>query len=215
MRVRNYIGIGIRCIHCGSFLKQHINIFFDGDGKDEKDIICPTCRKRIFTIEKDGRNYKLEALCASCGDRHRFVVPVREAIHTPEKRFICKVTGVTTLILGMDNNIESYMENCLEKEIKSASYDERNEASIIFDTIAKAGGVFADDRELFECLEKFKELSGSNRINCECGDNLIQLLVEEDGFRVICSTCERDMFFDFTTREGVEKIKKLSDIFLK
>lgn len=214
MRVRNYFGIGLRCINCGGFLKQHIDVF-DGDGKDDRDIYCPGCKKRVLTIEKDRKNYKFEVLCASCGERHKFTVSLRDAIHSGEKKFICRATGATALIIGQDKNIDNYMEKGLERDMKLAPNSDRTEAAAIFDTIAKAGGAFKDDIELFECLEHFKELSRENRINCECGENLIQLLVEEDGFRILCSACEKDIFFGFTDREGIEKIKNLTEIYLK
>ncbi len=213
MKVRNYISFGLRCSHCGSFQKKHINIF-DGSGKDEKAVLCSACRRRICTVERDGRNYKIETSCAFCGDKHKYILPVSEVLHIPKKRLVCKATRATSMIIGRDKYIESFMKSELENEIKPAVYDERSEAAAIFDTVSMAGGAFENVNELYECLEHFKNLSADGRVGCECGESMIQLQVEEDGFRVICSTCGRDMFFDFTDREGIEYIRNISEIYL-
>lgn len=212
MKVRNYTVSVSRCPRCGNLERKRIYVF-DGQDGSARIIRCSSCKKQICIIEKTKKDrYNIDLSCALCGEKHKMDIPVSEFWHTSEKKFVCSLSGMTTLALGDAENVERIVaENFLDDEGQMSNGDEEDD---LFEKLSQDEGAFSDSEEFYDCLEHFKHLSDENRINCDCGANLIQLQVEEDGFRIICSGCGREEFMEFTTRDGIEYIKSLSEIYL-
>ena len=219
MKVRNYTAVCLKCSHCGNIEKIKLNLF-DFSGDDEKLIRCSKCDRVICKVDVDiHKKYKLEISCAECGSRHKFSIPISEFWHTNEKSFCCSFTEGIILAVGDYDCIEKvfnenlcFEDDDFEDDDKDAGFDSKSGAENIYNMISKDKAAFMDSDEFFECLEHFKFLSEENLIVCDCKGNAIQLQIEEDGFRLICSRCGREIFFDFSSREKIDKIMMLSEI---
>lgn len=213
MKVRNYAAVCLVCSHCGNIEKIRLNLF-DFSGNDEKLIRCPKCNHIICKINTDmQKKYRLEVSCAECGGRHKFKIPVSEFWQTKEKFFCCSLTDKTAFAVGSDNSIENIIHSkCDGEDIRDTESGSMYDAENIYSMISKDNSAFINSEEFFNCLEHFRILSEENAVTCDCRGNAIQLQIEEDGFRIICQRCGRELFLDFSSREKIDKIMMLNEI---
>ena len=209
MKLRNFTAVGLTCPYCYKTEKKHIQAF-EYSENGERVIRCSKCRRPILIINNAGVvDYKLDIPCSKCGEHHKFKMPVSQFWRTAEKQVFCPMLDEPVFVVGFDENVDRVLsEEFIDDD------DENLNDDMLFSRLSESMA-FKSERELLDCFERFKLLTESGMVRCTCSGGVVQLLVEENGFRLVCTVCGREAFYGFSTRDEIEKILSLDEILLK
>ena len=74
---------------------------------------------------------------------------------------------------------------------------------------------FMETEQIFDVIDHFEALTQRGKINCKCGENNLNLQIEENGIRLCCSFCGREIFFGVSSFDELTAILRLSEINLE
>jgi len=203
MIVRNYTTVGFQCFKCGNVQKKKLNTF-EYSGNKMFNILCDSCNKSVASLERKGKDkYKFSFSCVECGSLHSCTFPVNEFWQTDLKKIKCPDTSDIAFVIGSDTNVLSVIE-----ENFLMSKPEEN-------AVASYVSSFMETEQIFDVIDHFEALTQRGKINCKCGENNLNLQIEENGIRLCCSFCGREIFFGVSSFDELTAILRLSEINLE
>ena len=200
MIVRNYTTVGFQCFKCGNVQNKKLNTF-EYSGNKMFNILCDSCNKSIASLEKKGKDkYKFSFSCVECGYSHSCTFPVNEFWQTDLKKIKCPDTNDIAFVIGSESKVMPVIE---ENFLMSES--EENDGTSYVSS-------YMGSEQIFDVIDHFEALTQMGKINCKCEENNLNLQIEENGIRLCCSYCGREIFFEVSSFDELKAILSLSEI---
>lgn len=200
MIVRNYTTVGFQCFKCGNVQNKKLNTF-EYSGNKMFNILCDSCNKSIASLEKKGKDkYKFSFSCVECGYSHSCTFPVNEFWQTDLKKIKCPDTNDIAFVIGSESKVMPVIE---ENFLMSES--EENDGTSYVSS-------YMGSEQIFDVIDHFEALTQMGKINCKCEENNLNLQIEENGIRLCCSYCGREIFFEVSSFVELKAILSLSEI---
>lgn len=210
MKVRNYTIAGFQCPYCGNIEAKKLMLF---EQPEAYQIHCSSCRKTVATLKLRRKgSYKLEITCIDCGDKHVYILPVKEFWHTTLKEFHCIGTEGPIFFIGTPEKVDNMINDCFY----AGDLEERFDVDYnTFDDHAHRLDPFSSSDVLMKLIEHLENMAHENKIFCDCGEQYIQLNVEFGGLRLVCPHCKNELFLNVTTQTDINKLMSLDEIHLR
>lgn len=182
------------CPGCGEVAFGEFSLFELSGGRGVS-VSCDCGKSSLNISTKNGTTYTVSVKCQVCEKEHFYAVSLSDLLHKHFLDFLCPELLMGLAFIGDKDNVEhAVSEN--EKYIKE-----------ILTTcgIEHAG---KNGISILKALDKIQLLSDDGGVVCECGSDLIDLDVLENGIVLECCKCGATAFF---TADDIRK-ENFSDI---
>lgn len=182
------------CPGCGEIAYGEFSLFELSGGRGIS-VSCG-CGKSALKIScKSDTTYTISVKCQICEKEHIYAVPLAELLHSHFLDYMCSELLIGLVFIGDKDKVEHAVaeNNKYIKEILTTCGIEHS---------GKNGIV------ILKALDKMQQLSDEGGVRCECGSNLIDLDVLENGIVLECCECGATAFF---TADDIRK-ENFSDI---
>ncbi len=169
------------CPGCGEVAYGDFSIFGLSGGRGIS-VSCDCGRSSLEMSTKNGTTYQIVAKCQVCEQNHIYAVTLNDLMHQRILEYSCPEILMGLVFIGKRENVEH-------------AVDENNK--YIKEVLTTCGIEHAgkDGITILKALDKIQELSDEGGLSCECGSNLIDLEVLENGIVLECCTCGAKAFF--------------------
>ncbi len=185
------------CSGCGEVAYGEFSLFELSGGRGiSVSCDCGKSTLRIF-CRKDNL-YTIEAGCQVCEKNHEYAVPISDLLHKHFLDFLCPELLMGLIFIGDKDKVSHAVEenNKYIKEILTTCGIEH----------AGKNGI-----PILKALDKIQLLSDDGGVRCECGSDLIDLDVLENGIVLECCECGATAFFtaDDIRKENFSEITEI------
>jgi len=189
----------IRCRFCGRLRKYELNVFkLMENNKIEYKCKCGETNIAIKKI--NGRSFKVEMNCFSCGGKHVFRLNLREVLKE-NNMFYC-FYGTELCFIGTEKKGNQIL---LETQISIG----KSENAIYGDDYFNNFKVFG------KALKQLYLLNSKQKINCDCGKSEIHIQLFPDRLELRCAHCHSVKIIFAETEEDLSILMKKDKISLK
>lgn len=195
MLIDTSVTIAYKCSSCGTFEFFYISLF-SLLYKKECLLTC-RCNKSSISITRENfKDFRVKIPCIGCGSEHTFVLCRKDFLYKDISIFYCPVTGMQNCFIGSDDKVSRKIDN-LEKE-----FDE---------LIDKFGydNYFKNTQVMFDSLNIIHDIAEKGNLECQCGNNDIELILLSDKIHLECRKCGGKRIVNAASN------KDLKDIFNK
>ncbi|MFW6308775.1 MAG: hypothetical protein ACOC1S_02025 [bacterium] len=192
--------VAVRCLDCGPFTIEKVNIF-QISGNRDYEIKCECEQKKASIRKKGPRNVEIDYYCPVCDSEHRQLISAsRFWSNNAENPLICKATGL---------NLGYYGDYQL---IKKREMEEKEEMESL---VAELGPEeFTNPEIILEVLDYLHDLAARDSLQCECHSLDINISLFQDNMKLQCKNCGNFIIVPTTSREDLEDFKKLTKLTL-
>ncbi len=182
------------CPGCGEIAYGEFSLFSLSGGRGIS-VSCDCKKSELKISYKSANTYSVSLRCQVCEKNHDYAVPLSELLHKHFLDFLCPELLMGLVFIGDKEKVEHAVEenNKYIKEILTTCGIEH----------AGKNGI-----PILKALDKIQLLSDEGGVRCECGSDLIDLDVLENGLVLECCKCGATAFF---TADDIRK-EKFSDI---
>ena len=193
--------IAVRCLDCGPFTVETINIFYLS-GNGEYEVRCSCGHKKARLSCADSRNIKIYYYCPVCNSEHkRIISAARFWSNAAEYPLVCRVTGL---------NLGYYGQHQL---IKKREMEEKKEMESLVNEFASDD--FVNPEIILEVLDYLHDLADQGALKCECGSVDINISLCNDKLKLLCGNCTNFIIVPASSREELNDLKTLSELELR
>lgn len=182
------------CSGCGETTFGDFSLFELSGGRGIS-VSCDCSKSSLKISTKDGKTYIVSVKCQACEKVHEYAVPLTDLLHKRFLDFVCPELLMGLVFIGDSDNVRHAVEenDKYVKEILTTCGIEH----------AGKNGI-----AILKALDKIQLLSDTGGVVCECGSDIIDLDVLENGIVLECCTCGATAFF---TADDIRK-ENFSDI---
>ena len=182
------------CSGCGEVTYGEFSLFELSGGRGIS-VSCDCGKSELKILSKNGKMYTVSVKCQVCEKNHDYIVPLTDLLHKKFIDFLCPELLMGLAFVGDKEKIENAVaeNNKYVKEILTTCGIEH----------AGKNGI-----AILKALDKIQLLSDEGGVRCECGSDLIDLDVLENGIVLECCKCGATAFF---TADDIRK-ENFSDI---
>jgi len=182
------------CPGCGEIAYGEFSLFELSGGRGIA-VSCDCKKSSLEIFPKSDTAYAVRVKCQVCEKNHEYVLPLTELLKKTFLDFLCPELLMGLAFIGDKESVEKAIEdnNKYIKEILTTCGIEH----------AGKNGI-----PILKALDKIQLLSDSGGVRCECGSELIDLDVLENGIVLECCECGATAFF---TADDIRE-EKFSDI---
>lgn len=169
------------CAGCGEVSYGDFSLF-ELSGNRGISVSCDCGRSSLKIAYKTNNTYSVSVKCQVCEKNHEYIVPVHDLLKKPYLDFLCPELLMGLVFIGTRENVEQAVEKNNEyiKEILTTCGIEHTGKNGI---------------SILKALDKIQLLSEQGNVRCECGSELIDLDVLENGIVLECCECGSTAFF--------------------
>ena len=201
MVINRFTTIAVRCLDCGPFTVEKINIFFLS-GTDEYQVRCSCGHKKARISRSEGRKIEIYYYCPVCNREHRQLIPgTRFWSNADEYPLVCRVTGL---------NLGYYGQHQL---IKKRELEEKKEMESLVSEFGSDD--FSNPEVILEVLDYLHDLAAQGALRCECGSVDINISLCNDKLKLLCGDCTNFIIVPASSREELNDLKTLPELELK
>ena len=182
------------CPGCGEVTYGKFSLFELSGGRGIS-VSCGCGKSSLDIMYKSDTSYVVSVKCQVCEKKHEFVVPLSELLHNHFMDFLCPELLMGLAFIGDRDKVEQAIEennNYIKDILTTCGIEHSGKNGIA----------------ILKALDKMQQLSEEGCVRCECGSNLIDLDVLENGIVLECCECGATAFF---TADDIRK-EKFSDI---
>lgn len=182
------------CPGCGEITYGEFSLFELSGGRGIS-VSCDCKKSSLEIFYKNDTAYIVRVKCQVCEKNHEYAVQLSDLLHKRFLDFLCPELLMGLAFIGDRDKVENAIEenNKYIKEI------------LITCGIEHAG---KNGIPILKALDKIQLLSDDGGVRCECGSELIDLDVLENGIVLECCECGATAFF---TADDIRE-EKFSDI---
>ena len=182
------------CPGCGEITYGEFSLFELSGGRGIS-VSCDCKKSSLEIFYKSDTIYTVSVRCQVCEKNHEYAVPLYDLLHKHFLDFLCPELLTGLAFIGDRDKVEHAIEenNKYIKEILTTCGLEHT---------GKDGII------ILKALDKIQLLSDEGNVRCECGSDLVDLDVLENGIVLECCECGATAFF---TSDDIRK-EKFSDI---
>ena len=169
------------CPGCGEVAYGNFSLFELSGGRGIA-VSCDCKKSSLEIYPKSETNYAVKVKCQVCEKAHEFIVPLSDLLKKTFLDFVCPELLMGLAFVGSMAEVEKAVEenNKYIKEILTTCGIEH----------AGKNGI-----PILKALDKIQILSDEGNVRCECGSDLIDLDVLENGIVLECCNCSATAFF--------------------
>ena len=182
------------CPACGEATYGKFSLFELSGGRGIS-VSCGCGESSLDILYKSDTTYTVSVKCQVCEKKHDFVVPLSEFLHNHFLDFLCPELLMGLAFIGDKDKVEQAVKennNYIKDILTTCGIEHSGKNGIA----------------ILKALDKIQQLSDEGGVRCECGSNLIDLDVLENGIVLECCECGATAFF---TADDIRK-EKFSDI---
>lgn len=169
------------CPSCGEVAFGNFSLFELSGGRG-LTVSCGCGKSTLKIAYKSGTTYSVIVKCQVCEKEHEYAMPLSDLLHNHFLDFSCPELLMGLAFIGDEDKVKhAVSEN--NKYIKEI---------LITCGLEHAG---KNGITILKALDKIQQLSDDGGLACECGSNLIDLDVLENGIVLECCTCGATAFF--------------------
>ncbi len=182
------------CAGCGEVTYGEFSLFELSGGRGIS-VSCDCGKSALNISSKNAKTYTVSVKCQVCEKNHEYAVNLADLLHKNYIDFLCPELLMGIAFIGNKEKIEHALEenNKYIKEILTTCGIEH----------AGKNGIV-----ILKALDKIQLLSDDGGVRCECGSDIIDLDVLENGIVLECCKCGATAFF---TADDIRR-EKFSDI---
>lgn len=182
------------CPGCGEVAYGDFSLFELSGGRGIS-VSCDCKKSSLAIMPKNDTTYSVRVKCQVCEKNHEYAVPLGDLLSKNFLDFLCPELLMGLAFIGDKANVEKAIEenNKYIKEILTTCGIEHTGKNGI---------------PILKALDKIQLLSDSGGVRCECGSELIDLDVLENGIVLECCECGATAFY---TVDDIRQ-EKFSDI---
>ncbi|HEX2946841.1 MAG TPA: hypothetical protein VHT96_12885 [Clostridia bacterium] len=175
MLIDTSVTIAYKCNSCGSFEFFNISLFTLLHKKN----YCLSCRckKSRITIKQEGENNFLISIpCIGCGNDHTYLFTKKSILLGDPIAVNCPETGMEICFVGRDEAVRKKVDSLEEK----------------LDEIINMYGYesyFDNTQVMFDTLNHIHDIALKGNLQCECGNNDVELVLLSDCILLRCVKC--------------------------
>ncbi len=182
------------CPGCGEVTYGDFSLFELSGGRGVS-VSC-SCGKSLLKIfTKNGTTYTVSVGCQVCETEHEYMVPLPDLLHKHFMDFLCPELLIGLVFIGDKEKVEHAIS-------ENSKYIQEILTTCGIEHAGKNGIA------ILKALDKIQLLSDNGCVSCECGSDIIDLDVLENGIVLECCTCGATAFF---TADDIRE-EKFSDI---
>lgn len=169
------------CPGCGEVAYGNFSLFELSGGRGIT-VSCDCKKSSLAIIPKNDTTYAIKVKCQVCEKYHEYIVPLSDLLKKTFLDFLCPELLMGLAFIGDMASVENAIEenNKYIKEILTTCGIEH----------AGKNGI-----PILKALDKIQLLSDDGGVRCECGSDLIDLDVLENGIVLECCECGATAFF--------------------
>lgn len=192
MLIDTSVAIAYKCSSCGTFEFFNISLF-SILYKKESMFTCRCNKSSIVITRESQKNFKIRIPCIGCGNEHEFIFSRKDFLYKDINVFCCPETGMKQCIVGNDEKVRRRIDT-LERE-----FDE---------LIDKFGydNYFENTQVMFDALNKIHDIAEQGNLDCECGNNDIELMLLSDSIHLKCNNCGSNRLVNAASNKDLKDI---------
>lgn len=169
------------CPGCGEIAYGDFSLFELSGGRGIS-VSCDCKKSSLAIMPKNDTTYTVCVKCQVCEKNHEYAVPLADLLRKNFLDFLCPELLMGLAFIGDSASVEKAIEenNKYIKEILTTCGIEH----------AGKNGI-----PILKALDKIQLLSDKGGVRCECGSDLIDLDVLENGIVLECCECGATAFF--------------------
>ena len=169
------------CPGCGEIAYGDFSLFELSGGRGIS-VSCDCKKSSLAIMPKNDTTYSVRVKCQVCEKNHEYAVPLSDLLRKNFLDFLCPELLMGLAFIGDSASVEKAIEenNKYIKEILTTCGIEH----------AGKNGI-----PILKALDKIQLLSDGGGVRCECGSDLIDLDVLENGIVLECCECGATAFF--------------------
>lgn len=169
------------CPGCGEIAYGDFSLFELSGGRGIS-VSCDCKKSSLAIMPKNDTTYTICVKCQVCEKNHEYAVPLADLLRKNFLDFLCPELLMGLAFIGDSASVEKAIEenNKYIKEILTTCGIEH----------AGKNGI-----PILKALDKIQLLSDKGGVRCECGSDLIDLDVLENGIVLECCECGATAFF--------------------
>lgn len=190
----------MRCSECGRMELNIIDIFHLS-GKQKVSLQCE-CGTHKAIISRKGSDYiSIRYYCIICDSEHNIVLP-RKVFWSKRhlNSIVCFESDLNLGYFGSYKLVNEELER-QQEELNSMAND------LGFDE-------FINPEIMLGILDYLHDIAAKSSLYCECGNHNINIELFSDRLEISCNNCFAVKKIPASTREDLDKIKKLDEIIL-
>lgn len=169
------------CHGCGEVAYGEFSLFELSGGRGVS-VACDCGKSSIKINTKNGNIYTISVKCQACEKEHEYAVALSELLHKQFLDFVCPELLMGLVFIGEKEKVEHAIE-------ENNKYINEILTTCGIEHAGKNGIV------ILKALDKLQLLSDEGGVVCECGSDIIDLDVLENGIVLECCTCGATAFF--------------------
>ncbi len=198
MILKKETAVALRCLDCGPFYLEKINVFQLSD-KRGCQIICPCGQKKAVISRLGKLNLEICYYCPVCEKQHTQILKTsRFWASDSENPLICKSTGLNLGYFGDYHKLK-------EKEIK-----EKKEMELL--TRELGSDDFSNPEVILEALDYIHDLAAEGSLHCECQALHIDINLSRENIRLECASCGNFVIIPTARRQDLKNLRKLTEL---
>lgn len=193
--------IVFQCAVCGGFYFDTISLF-DFSGNKEEKIRCK-CSNTSVRISLIAKNQILISIpCFLCNETHTYTYKISKIFSDTLNILQCPKKNMKIGFIGNDNKVRAALDS---------HEDSLNE-------ILKEMGIpkLCNNIEVaIESINYIHDLAELGKINCECGNNKVDMDVLTNKVKLKCSFCGNEIILLTRNNKDLKYLQSQSNIFLR
>lgn len=175
MLIDTSVTIAYKCTSCGSFEFFNISLFTLLH-KNNYSLSC-RCKKSWITIKQEGENNFLISIpCIGCGSEHTYLFTKKGILSGDPIAVNCPETGTQICFVGRDEAVRKKVDSLeeeLDEMINMYGYE----------------SYFDNTQVMFDTLNCIHDIALKGNLQCECGNNEVELVLLSDCILLRCVKC--------------------------
>jgi hypothetical protein len=188
--------IAFKCSACGKIRYDNINIF-----EKNKAVICD-CKEDSLQINYKNKEYIINIKCFACNKYHIYTIKAKDFWDEKVIKFSCPDTKIQVGYIGKDDLIRDALDN----------YELRLDS--ILDEYDNFEKYFKNDVVMLNVVNIIHDMAEAGNVKCTCGENRIELDIENDRVILQCAKCDNFEYVFASTNMHLKYIERKKEIIL-
>ena|GEM_PF-160267 len=192
--------LAFRCPACNG-MDFHCLSLFSFSGSKKQSLIC-SCGAEILQIStKDYASFHLQVQCMMCETRHLWYYQRKELWSNNLTCFSCPETQLEIGCAGPKEKVKQFV-----------LYQERSLGEVAEELRRK--GYFKNPDLIYKALENLNILAETGRLQCQCGNQSLEMGIFPDNIHLRCSHCGTHSYLRAEHEQDLNWLSACSDLCL-
>ncbi|MGE5558621.1 MAG: hypothetical protein ACM3WV_08405 [Bacillota bacterium] len=191
--------VALRCPLCGRFNLHDFTVFSFQDHKMRVTCACGF-HKMIITARRH-KDYLLHIPCIICETNHELILDFNRFWHHDTITFTCTDTGIELGYLGEREDVAAIINKAkdnIQSVVNDAGFDD----------------YFSNPEIMYKVLSRLHKLADDKRLQCECGNDNIEVDIFPDKLELRCASCGSVGLIYAETREDLTALERMEKLLL-